>query len=64
MEELPTERTATMMTRFMTEPRAGIPALVIAMTNGEALVSAEEVALRSRSSVYGTSRPTSDNDTI
>ena len=39
MEEFPTERTAIMMTTFITEGRPAIPASLIAMTKGEAFAS-------------------------
>ena len=50
MEELPTERTAIMMTTFIIESRPVIPALLMAMTKGEALASEEDWPTR-RSSV-------------
>ena len=63
MEELPTERTAIMMTTLKTEGRPSIPALTMEMTNGEAVASTEFDAFKRRLSVYGTSSPTKAKET-
>jgi hypothetical protein len=56
MEELATERTAIMITAFMTESRPWIPASLMAMMKGEVL---EATTFRERRSglLYGTRRP-------
>lgn len=47
MAELPTLRTAIIITTLKIEGRAGMEAFVMASTNGEALASAEVAPLRS-----------------
>ena len=51
MAELPTLRTAIMMTTFITPGKTCMPAFSIEMTKGDALASAEDVPSRSRGSV-------------
>jgi hypothetical protein len=61
-DALPTERTAIMITTFMTEGRPLIPAFLIAITNGEAFASELLLPLRSWGLLYGTRTPTSVNE--
>ena len=56
--------TAIMMTALKTDGRPSIPAFVMAMIKGEATVSTEDFPFKSRSSVYGTRRPTSKRETM
>jgi hypothetical protein len=51
MEELPTLRTAIMMTTFITEGIPPMPAFLTAMTKGEAFASELPVPLRRSGSV-------------
>jgi hypothetical protein len=62
MEELPTERTAIMITTLKMEGRPFMPAFVIAKTNGEAFASSEVEPSSRRGSVYGTRRPIMRSD--
>jgi len=57
MDELPTERTAIMITTLNIDGRPLMPAFVIARTKGEAFASSDVAPFRSLSSVYGTRRP-------
>ena len=50
MAELPTLRTAIVITALKIEGRAGMVAFVMARTKGEALASAEVLPLRRRGS--------------
>ena len=64
MDELPTDRTAIMMTTFITLSRPEIPAFLMAMTKGEALASDAAVPLSRRGSVYGTRSPINVKETM
>lgn len=64
IEELPTERTATIIMTLNMDGRTLIPAFEIASTNGEAFASTEESPFSKRGSFHGTRRPTKSNETI
>ena len=63
-DEFPTESTAIMMTTFITESRPWIPALNMAMTNGDAFASEFDDPVMRRFSLKGTKRPTRVNETM
>ncbi len=64
MALLPTEMTAMRMTAFMMPGRMAMPALSMAMTKGEAAVSAADLAPRSLGWLYGTRRLTRVRETV